>query len=163
MQACDNVSATGRFFDVMIEVPRWSFVKRGADPRIDFISPLPCPYNYGAITDYIGLDGDYLDAIVLGPRASRGATRRTQVRAVIGLTDRGLYDDKVICSDRPLRAIDRFLLLNFFRAYAMFKRVLNFLRAQSGPTHCDGWQDPAAALERANPSHGAKAAPHVRF
>ena len=150
-------------FEVVIEIPRGSFLKRGTEGGLDFISPLPCPYNYGAITDYIGLDGDYLDAIVLGPRASRGETRRTQVRAVIGLTDRGLYDDKVICSDRPLSALDRFLLLNFFRTYALFKRLLNFVRAQSGPTHCDGWQDPDAALDRASPSHGAKAAPHVGF
>ena len=35
--------------EVVIEVPRGSFLKRGSSGRIDFISPLPCPYNYGAV------------------------------------------------------------------------------------------------------------------
>jgi inorganic pyrophosphatase len=31
--------------DVVIEVPRGSFLKRGSSGRTDFVSPLPCPYN----------------------------------------------------------------------------------------------------------------------
>ena len=35
--------------EVVIEVPRGSFLKRGSTGQIDFISPLPCPYNYGSV------------------------------------------------------------------------------------------------------------------
>jgi inorganic pyrophosphatase len=53
--------------DVVIEVPRGSFLKRGSTGRLDFVSPLPCPYNYGSVPQYLGLEGDLLDALVLGP------------------------------------------------------------------------------------------------
>ena len=43
--------------EVVIEVPRGSFLKRGSTGRVDFISPLPCPFNYGSVPGYIGLDG----------------------------------------------------------------------------------------------------------
>lgn len=59
--------------EVVIEVPRGSFLKRGSTGRIDFVSPLPCPFNYGYVPDYIGGEGDYLDAVVLGPRLPLGS------------------------------------------------------------------------------------------
>jgi inorganic pyrophosphatase len=31
--------------EVVIEIPRGSFLKRGSSGQIDFVSPLPCPYN----------------------------------------------------------------------------------------------------------------------
>ena len=49
--------------EVIIEVPRGCFLKRGSTGGIDFVSPLPCPYNYGSVPDYLGLDGDLLDAL----------------------------------------------------------------------------------------------------
>ena len=57
--------------EVVIEVPRGSFLKRASTGRVDFISPLPCPFNYGSVPVYLGLEGDLLDALVLGPRLSR--------------------------------------------------------------------------------------------
>ena len=62
--------------EVIIEIPRGSFLKRGSTGELDFISPLPCPFNYGSIPAFIGLDGDLLDAVVLGPRPPLGATTR---------------------------------------------------------------------------------------
>jgi inorganic pyrophosphatase len=53
---------------VVIEVPRGSFLKRGSTGHVDFISPLPCPFNYGSVPIYLGLEGDLLDALVLGKR-----------------------------------------------------------------------------------------------
>ena len=41
--------------EVVIEVPRGSFLKRGSTGHIDFISPLPCPFNYGSVPIYLGL------------------------------------------------------------------------------------------------------------
>lgn len=35
--------------EVVIEIPRGSFLKRGSTGHIDFISPLPCPFNYGSL------------------------------------------------------------------------------------------------------------------
>ncbi len=58
--------------DVVIEVPKGSFLKRGSTGHIDFVSPLPCPFNYGSVPKYLGLEGDLLDAVVLGPRLPLG-------------------------------------------------------------------------------------------
>ena len=44
--------------EVMIEIPRGSFLKRGSTGHIDFVSPLPCPFNYGSVPAYVGLEGD---------------------------------------------------------------------------------------------------------
>ena len=57
--------------DVVIEVPR-DFLKRGTTGHVDFVSPLPCPFNYGSVP-IVGLEGDLLDALVLGPRLGLGA------------------------------------------------------------------------------------------
>ncbi len=54
--------------DVVIEIPRGSFLKRGSTGHVDFVSPLPCPFNYGSVPQYLGQEGDLLDAVVLGPR-----------------------------------------------------------------------------------------------
>ena len=89
-------------FEVTIEVPRWGFVKRGSSDRVDFVSPIPCPFNYGAIPDYLGGEGDLLDAVVLGPRLPRGTRITVRAHGAVGLSDRGLYDDKLICSTTPL-------------------------------------------------------------
>lgn len=150
-------------FDIIIEVPRWGFVKRGSKDDVDFISPLPCPYNYGSIPKYLGLDGDLLDAVVLGPRLARGTRLNMRAYGVIGLTDRGLYDDKLICSDKPLTNLDRFLILNFFRLYAIFKRLLNFIRRRHGPTFCDGWREVDSAVACARLREDAWEGPTIVF
>jgi len=152
-----------RLFEIVIEVPRWGFVKRGAGDQIEFISPLPCPYNYGAIPEYLGMDGDLLDAVVLGPRRPRGTRLKLRAYGVIGFTDRGLYDDKLICAERPLTAAERARVLTFFRIYALFKRVLNFLRGRRGLTCCEGWRDVDSALSRAQVRNGKPRRPLVAF
>ena len=48
-------------------------MKRGSTRRIDFIFPLPCSFNYGSAPNYIGLEGNLLDAVVLGPRQPYGS------------------------------------------------------------------------------------------
>jgi hypothetical protein len=57
--------------EVVIEVPRGGFVKRDRHGQVVFVSPLPCPYNYGSVPTHLGLEGDLLDAIVLGPLDAR--------------------------------------------------------------------------------------------
>src|SRR5205814_7056079 len=93
--------------DVVIEVPRGSFLKRGSTGHVDFVSPLPCPFNYGSVPTHLGLEGDLLDAVVLGPRLPLGTRTRAKAWGAVMFTDRGMTDDKLVCSDRPLDASAR--------------------------------------------------------
>src|SRR3954463_15082397 len=84
--------------DVVVEISKGSFLKRGSTGKIDFISPFPCPYNYGSVPKFLGLEGDLLDALVLGPRLKLGARLRIKAWGAVTLIDRGMEDDKLICS-----------------------------------------------------------------
>lgn len=137
--------------DVVIEIPRGSFLKRGSTNQIDFISPLPCPFNYGAVPQLLGLEGDLLDAVVLGPRLARGTRLKVKARGAVSLMDHGMTDDKLICSEYPLSLRERHNVLRFFHLYAKCKGVLNFSRGRSGRNACDGWCDASDALMRARP------------
>ena len=86
--------------DVVIEVPKCSFLKRGSTGHIDFVSPLPCPFNYGSVPKYLGLEGDLLDAVVLGPRLPLNASLRVKVWGAVSLMDRGMTDTSW-CAARP--------------------------------------------------------------
>jgi inorganic pyrophosphatase len=149
--------------DVVIEVPRGSFLKRGSSGRIDFISPLPCPYNYGAIPSYLGLEGDLLDALVLGPRLRYGTQLRIKAWGAVTLADRGLEDDKLVCSFTPIKAAERESVLRFFRFYARAKGLLNRLRGRSGRNACEGWISTQAAIARARPRDSAWHGPSIKF
>jgi len=129
-------------------------VKRGSSGHIDFISPLPCPYNYGAADRFIGLEGDLLDALVLGPRRPLGARFRTLAWGAVTLTDRGMSDDKLICSDRPVTPAERQQVLRFFRFYARCKGLLNLWRGRPGRNASEGWCEAAQAIARATPRAG---------
>jgi inorganic pyrophosphatase len=148
---------------VTIEIARGSFLKRGSSGQLDFISPLPCPYNYGSVTNMLGLDGDLLDAIVLGPRLKRGTRVNTFAVGAVGLTDRDMYDDKLICSIEPVSKQQREDIVRFFHLYARSKRLLNLFRGQPGTTECEGWGSARDALARARPVSGGWSAPVVRF
>lgn len=149
--------------DVIIEVPRGSFLKRGSTGRVDFVAPLPCPYNYGSVPTHIGLEGDLLDAVVLGRRLPFG--RRVRVRAwgAVTLTDRGLSDDKLICSDQPLTRSQRERVLRFFRFYAACKGILNAFRRRPGRNACEGWRDIESAMSRARLCDASWRGPEIEF
>lgn len=125
---------------VVIEYPRGSFVKRRSDGSVDFVSPLPCPYNYGHVPGVMSGDGDPLDAVVLGRRLPAGSQVELAVVAVVGFVDAGLDDPKVIFSARPLSRAQRGGLELFFRVYALAKRGLAAARGLRGPTRFDGWR-----------------------
>jgi inorganic pyrophosphatase len=135
--------------EVVIEVPRWSFLKRGSTGSLDFISPLPCPFNYGSVPGLIGLEGDLLDALVLGPRLAYGTRLRVPAWGAVTLTDRGMSDDKLVCAAAPLTAFERERVERFFRFYARCKALLNLWRGRRGRNAYDGWRPAAAALARA--------------
>ena len=156
-------AALGPELEVVIEVPRGSFVKRGSGGSIDFISPLPCPFNYGAVPTLLGLEGDLLDAVVLGTRLSYGRRVRVVAWGAVTLTDRGLTDDKLICSNRQPSDQECRDVLRFFHFYAKCKAMLNLWRRRPGRNSCDGWCDAEDALARARPIPAAWAGPSVPF
>ena len=149
--------------EVVIEVPRFSFLKRGSTGHLDFISPLPCPFNYGAVPDFIGLEGDLLDALVLGPRLRLGTRLRVKAWGAVTLTDRGMSDDKLVCSEREPTESQRRNVLRFFSFYARCKGLLNVWRARPGRNACEGWLTVDEALARARPRDASWAGPTVGF
>lgn len=149
--------------EVVIEVPRGSFLKRSSGGAIDFVSPFPCPFNYGSVPAYLGLEGDLLDALVLGGRLSRGTRVRVKVWGAVTLIDRGLADDKLVCSVYPPSPAQLAWVLRFFRFYARCKGVLNLLRRRPGRNACEGWLSAEQALARARPRHHDWQGPPVEY
>lgn len=131
----------------MIEVPRFGFVKRDAAGRIDLVSPLPSPFNYGRIPGTRSGDGEPIDAIVMGPRLARGTRVRRRPVAVVRFTDLGKDDPKWICSDRPLTPRQRMAVTAFFVVYSRLKRLLNLARGGEGPTRYRGIQTESSHLQ----------------
>jgi len=149
--------------EVVIEIPRGSFLKRGSTGHLDFISPLPCPFNYGSVPQYVGGEGDLLDAVVLGPRLACGTRVQVPAWGAVVLTDRGMTDDKLICSSRPLSAVERRWVLRFFHFYAKCKGLLNLWRGRAGRNACDGWCGADQALGRARRRDDSWRGPSVEF
>ena len=149
--------------EVVIEIPRGSFLKRGITGHIDFVSPLPCPFNYGSVRQYIGGEGDYLDAVVLGPRLAIGSRVRVNAYGAVGLSERFMYDDKLICAHGGISPGQRRKTLWFFHFYAFCKGFLNLVRGQRGRSRCEGWGDASAAIARAVPSGEGRQHPKIGF
>jgi inorganic pyrophosphatase len=149
--------------EVLIEVPRGSFVKRGSTGHVDFVSPLPCPFNYGSVPSHLGLEGDLLDAVVLGPRLALGTRTRVRAWGAVTFMDRGMIDDKLICGGRAPDPSERRRILRFFRFYARCKGLLNLWRRRPGRNACEGWCAAADALARARPRTDAWHGPPVEF
>jgi len=124
----------------VIEVPRGSFVKRElhGGGRVEFVSPVPCPFNYGYVPGLAGLDGDPADAIELGRRLPLGSEVERPVVGVIRFLDAGRRDDKLLLhTGRPGRRI-RLGLRAFFRVYAVARRALNRVQGARGVTRFEG-------------------------
>lgn len=105
-----------------------------------FVSPIPCPFNYGSVLETQAPDGDPMDAVVLGARVARGEVIRATAWGWAEFTDRGVSDPKLICtvSGQPpgptaLRGIAR-----FFRLYARCKRLLYAAGGSRQPTRFEG-------------------------
>ncbi len=131
----------GELVRVRVEVPRGSFVKRRSDGTIDFVSPVPSPFNYGSVPGTLSADGEPLDAILLGKTLPLGHVESRVVVAVVRFVDAGLLDPKLVCSDGPLRRLEREALARFFGGYALFKTALNAARGRRGRTAYDGFAD----------------------
>jgi inorganic pyrophosphatase len=127
---------------VRIEVPRGGLVKWGSDGRIDFVSPLPCPFNYGSLPGPPADDGDPPDAVLLGPRLGRGRVAEARVVGRVRFLDQGQRDDKLLCvplgRDRGLSRAERLQAVAFFALYARIKALAGRLRGRGGPTRFQG-------------------------
>ncbi len=133
--------SAGETVTVSIEVAKGSWTKRRPDGSIDFVSPFPCPYNYGSIVGTSGADGDPLDAVVLGPRLPYGVRARVLVHGWVDFIDAGTPDPKLVCGPGSFTNRDRSGVERFFRVYAGFKRVLYLMRRdpRGARTRSQGW------------------------
>jgi inorganic pyrophosphatase len=115
------------------------------------------------VPTHVGLEGDLLDAVVLGPRLPPGARVRVMAWGAVTLTDRGMQDDKLICSMVMPDRTRRRGVLAFFRFYAACKSMLNLWRRRPGRNACEGWCTAAHAIGRARPRGKDWAGPPVEF
>lgn len=129
----------GEELTVVIDVPRGSFIKRDDDGLVDFVSPIPCPFNYGHVPGTRAQDGEALDAVVLGSKLPLGSRAKVTPRARVDFIDAGCPDPKWVCADRPLSGLQRLQVVGFFRCYAVAKRLINRVRGRQGPTRYRGW------------------------
>jgi inorganic pyrophosphatase len=97
-------------------------VKRTPAGDLDFLSPLPCPFNYGSMPGTLGADGEPLDVILLGPRVPYGSSHRAPILGLVRFLDGGIEDPKLVIG-HTLRSRDRWTLDAFFRVYALAKRL----------------------------------------
>lgn len=110
---------------ILIETPKWSFVKRNELGKIDYVSPLPSPFDYGRLEGFAGGDGDPMDAIWLGTRLDSDRAIGNII-GVVRFIDGGATDDKWLLSDKSTVSQFDFQMLNiFFRVYAHAKNVLD--------------------------------------
>lgn len=128
---------------VEVEVPRYGFVKRLGDGTVDYVSPLPSPFNYGAVPDSHAPDGDRLDVVLLGPRRAAGSRLTAPVRGLVHFVDAGEPDPKLVVGLEPPTRGDLRRIHAFFAAYAHAKGILNRARGKEGPTRMDGLDVPA--------------------
>jgi inorganic pyrophosphatase len=122
----------------VVEHPRGSFHKRGGDGRVDVVSPLPCPWNYGSVPGTVAADGAPVDVIVLGRRLPAGTHVHLPVVARVAFVDDGVPDDKWVLSATPLTHGQEQALARFFRLYVWLKRGLARVRGRTGAIRFHG-------------------------
>ncbi len=120
----------------VIEVPKWSFIKRELHDGggVDFVSPVPCPFNYGHVPGMQGQDGDPVDALVLGSRRGVGSKLELPVFAVVRFLDGGCADDKLVLAEKPPTDAQILWIRAFFVVYTVAKKCLNNWRGIPGST-----------------------------
>ena len=122
---------------IIIETPKGSFVKRNEQGNADFISPLPCPFNYGRIKGEIGGDGDPLDGLLLGRTRKIRDEVCTKVIGCVRFIDEDLQDDKWILSEKKATKIQKGMIVGFFGIYVQAKRLAAILKGRKGRIYVD--------------------------
>ena len=129
-----NYKVKNKELNVKIETSKFSFIKRKDCGHIDYISPVPSPFNYGSVENTISGDGDRIDVIVLGDRIKTGLSKVAPIVAKVEFYDNGWPDLKYICSDIKLSSMKRVFIIAFFIFFAFAKRLLNKIRGKRGIT-----------------------------
>ena len=125
--------------EVVVESPRWSFVKYAHEggkfvPRMR--SVFPTPFNYGYVAGTGAADGMPQDAIVLGRRRSQGDVVRVNTLGTVRFIDDGKQDDKLVTAESGgIELLERVAIHAFFEAYAAFKFV-RYLAVDGRLTRC---------------------------
>ena len=119
---------------IIIETPKFGFVKRKDNGSIDYISPIPSLFNYGSVPNTEGADGDREDAILLGRRRKFDEVIEADVQGVVKFWDKGEYDPKHILGEKPPIFTERVVLRLFFGVFSLAKKLLNFARRKKGRT-----------------------------
>jgi inorganic pyrophosphatase len=131
--------------EVRIDTPLGGHVKRRDDGRVEFVSPIACPFNYGSAVNTQAPDGDREDVIVLGEKLDRGEFVRARVLGRVRFIDAGRQDHKWLCGESlGQREIHR--IRRFFKLYSRAKRLLNALSGSSGVTRFEGIELPETSL-----------------
>ena len=126
-------------FSICIEVPKWGMIKHNEKGMIDYISPIPCPFNYGSVQNIIGADGDLQDAILLGDKKKIHFCGQYLLVGKVFFIDQGSQDHKWIFSEtNQIRCRDWMVLDSFFRIYAQIKRGRNIIFCRKFQTSYEG-------------------------
>jgi inorganic pyrophosphatase len=131
--------------EVCIDTPLGGRVKRRDDGRIEFVSPIACPFNYGSVLDSRAPDGDREDVIVLGDKLERGECVRVPVLGRVRFIDAGKQDHKWLCGD-SLTQFEINRIRRFFKLYTRAKRLLNVFTGAYGVTRFEGIELPETSL-----------------
>jgi inorganic pyrophosphatase len=131
--------------EVQIDTPRGGHVKRRDDGRVEFLSPIACPFNYGSVVNTAAGDGDREDVIVLGDKLDRGTRLRVPVLGRVRFVDAGEQDHKWLCGE-VLTTEEIYRIRRFFRLYTRAKRLLNLLSGADGATRFEGIELPETSL-----------------
>lgn len=114
---------------------KWSFIKRDDDGDVDYISPLPCPFNYGSILGTVSEEGDRMDAIVMGGKIRKDHNIKLNPLAEVVFYDAGNYDPKMVFSlNNKLSFLDKLGIRLFFMFFSIAKTLLNKVRRKQGRT-----------------------------
>ena len=135
-----------------IEIPRgestkWEFRIPLNRREVDRMIPTELggyPINYGFLPQTVSYDGDPADVLVLGPPLEGGTVVKGRIVALMGMTDTGDLDSKVIISPldgngQPTHQLtddDKRRMTRFFDTYK---------NHDGKATKVTGWGDPAAA------------------
>ena len=121
---------------VKIEVSRGGLIKRElhGEGSVDYVSPIPSPFNYGFVPGSMAEDGDPVDAVVLGKRLAVGDEVELPVVAYVRFMDAGKPDHKLVVSETPVTKAQISRIRAFFRMYALARRMINHLQKKKGRT-----------------------------
>ena len=123
--------------------------RRGSTGHVDFVSPLPSPFNYGSVptTSDSRAICLMLSCWDRGPQV--GTRLRVRAWGAVILTDRGITDDELVGIDFPLSGAQK-QDVSVLRLLCKGSRVAEYSARSAGRNACDGSLEASQALIRAH-------------